>query len=354
MDKGSVSFAYGNCADLIKANAGDVGYYRTEYAPALLAQLRENVSSLHPADQLNLLNDTWALVTAGRTTTADYLSLAQLLAGSQKRTIVAQVCGVIGFIDGLEEGRPGRAPFRGLARQWLAPQMERLGWKPRPGESTDDALLRVQIITTLGDIGDDAVIAQARALYAKYLEKPRSLAVDLRAPVLTLVGRYADRTTYDRLHQLALKAPGTEERQLYYRSMAGALDPELATLTLAISLTDETVPQETVNLVPQVAQSAEQQELAWAFAKRHIKELLAELESFRVNGYVPGIMSAFTDNAHADELESFVKDNVGEGGLAKARETAEGIRFNAEFKERELPGIDEWVLAHGGGVRTAK
>jgi aminopeptidase N len=232
--------------------------------------------------------------------------------------------------------------------------LQRLGWTPKPNEAPTDAVLRGCVIVSLGNLGDPAVIAEARARYAKFLAKPRSLPADLRLPVLTLVGRYSDRPTYVELHQLARSATGTEERQLYYRAMAGALDPELAMLTLSIALTDETVPQETTSLVPQVAQSGEQPELAWEFARRHLKELLGELESFRRNTYLPAIMGPFSDAARADELETYVKENLGEDALAKAREAAEGIRFKAGWKERELPGIDRWIATQTAAASKSK
>jgi hypothetical protein len=129
--------------------------------------------------------------------------------------------------------------------------------------------------------------------------------------------------------------------------MAGAQDPDLAMLTLSISLTDETVPQETAYFVAQVA-AAEHQDLAWDFAKRHMPELLAQVENFRRDNYVPGIMGSFSDAARADELEAYVKENVGEGAVTKARETAEAIRLRAALKERELPVIDQWIAAQEG------
>jgi aminopeptidase N len=127
--------------------------------------------------------------------------------------------------------------------------------------------------------------------------------------------------------------------------MAGALDPELARATLAISLTDETLPQEATRLVSEVAQTGEQPELAWEFAKQHMKELLDKLETFRRNGYVPSIMGAFSDGDRADELETYVKANVSENALTKAKEAAEAIRLKAALKKHELPGINAWVAA---------
>ncbi len=59
-DKTSVPF--GDCNTVIKANAGDAGYYVTLYEPELFAKLRRGITNLPAADRLNLLDDTWLMV----------------------------------------------------------------------------------------------------------------------------------------------------------------------------------------------------------------------------------------------------------------------------------------------------
>lgn len=345
LDGRTVSVPFRGCNDIIKANAGDAGYYRVAYEPELFEKLRQRLNELPPADRLNLLNDSWAMVVANRGPISGYLDLAKSLKGEKTFAIWSQVISVLGFIDSMEKDQAGRAAFRDFACRLLQPELKRLTWKAKSGESNADTLLRSQVISTLGAFGDKAVIAEAQARYAKFIAKPSSLPADLRAPVLIITGRYADRATYDQLHELARKAKGTEERQLYYRAMAGALDPELAASTLSLSLSGETIPQETANFPAQVAGLGGHTDLAWDFAKQHMKELLNQVEAFRRNGYVPGIMSGYCDAARADELEAYVKKNVSEEALPKARETAASIRLKADIKKRELANVDKWVSA---------
>jgi aminopeptidase N len=346
LENKSVSVPFRNRGDTVKANAGDAGYFRVIYEPEMLEKLRLRLNDLPPADRLNLLNDAWAMVVAGRAPATSYLELAQGLKGERTFAIWSQVISTLGFIDALEQDQPGRAAFRDFACHLLQPELKRLTWKARSGEPGTDALLRSQVISALGLFGDMAVITEAQSRYAKFIAKPSSLAADLRSPVLLIAGRYADRATYDQLHELALKAKGTEERQLYYRAMSSAQDPELATLTLSISLGNETIPQETAYFPSQVATLGGHSDLAWDFAKHHMKELLSQVEFFRRNSYVPGIMGAYCDAARADELERYVTENVSEDALPKAKETAAGIRLKASVKQRELPGIDKWIASY--------
>ena len=52
------------CGPLI-VNYGQAGYYRTLYAPALIADITRNYARLRPLDQIGLLADNWALGLAG-------------------------------------------------------------------------------------------------------------------------------------------------------------------------------------------------------------------------------------------------------------------------------------------------
>ena len=292
------ALALPNCSDPVKLNAGDFGYYRVAYEPAWYKKVK--IIGLPPADQLNLLSDTWAMVEAGRASSTNYLALAEALQSAKTYTVWRHIISVLETIDGMEQNQPGRAKFQQYARLLLQPQWRRLGWSPRPGEPVGDALLRSQILATLGHFGDPTIIAEARVRFDQFLAHPDTLPADLRPSVLNIVGRYSDRKTYGELHELALTAKGTEERQMDYQALAGVLDPALAQTTLDLSLTDETVPQEASDLVAQVAGIGEQTELAWKFTQQHIKELLAKVDSFNRNDYVPSILGSCSYAALAD------------------------------------------------------
>jgi aminopeptidase N len=342
LDEESMTINLGDCADVIKANAGDYGYYRVFYPPPLARKLEHEMHRLPAVDRLNLLNDAWAMAEAGRTSSADYLALAAHLREETAYAVADQMIAKLLWIDDLEQNQPGQRAFRERARMWLQPQLKRLGWEARPGEPPNDALFRNRVIVALGRFEDAAVIAEARSRFQKFAGDAASLPPDLRPAVLQLAGRFADKTIYTQLRELARKAAGVEERQLYVGAMIEVLDPELAKEALAVSLTDELVPQEASGLVARAAGSGKV-ELVWEFVRTNAQKLLAKVDSFERNNFLPSIASGFSDAPRADELLAFVKQTISEEAAVKAGEAAEGIRFKAAFKKRELPVIDKWV-----------
>lgn len=302
----------GGCNSPVKLNAGNVGYYRVKYDPAMFDQLVKAMMKLSDADRLNLLSDTWAMAEAGHGSATDYLELAEGLDDEANLAIWEEIIRRLRFIDDLQIGRPGRERFQAYARSLLGPVFRRIGWEAKPGEAKSVSQLRSRLIFALGRFKDEAVIAEARGRFQAFLRNPQSLPADLREPVFYVVGRYSDRETFEQLHRLARQSQSTEEKQQFYWAMEGALDPKLAEENLKIALSDELPPEEAAFSLFSVAGSGEHADLVWKFAQQHMKELTWKLSSFARVAYVPGLLGMFSEAARADELEAYSKGNLPE------------------------------------------
>jgi aminopeptidase N len=333
----------GSCAAPVLLNAHNTGYYRVQYAPADRETLLRQFPQL-PADaRLSLLDDTWALVYADRTHAGDYLGLLDLSKNETDLSVWEQVTGTLAEIDRLQRGLPGRERYRDFARTLLRPAHERLGWDAKPGEAETEALLRVSLLSALGHLGDEAVVAEARRRFAAFLSAETSLAPNLRATVFGIVGRYADPNVYRQLHELARKTDSIEQKQLLYGAMAAAQDANLARETLDLALTDELEPNLAASLVPKVANDGEQPELAWDFLKAHPQAVLGKVSLFGRFRYMASMASAFNDRAQAGELIRFSTENLPPEVMPEIRKAAERIEFRDRLRQREVLNIDRWI-----------
>jgi aminopeptidase N len=75
-------------------------------------------------------------------------------------------------------------------------------------------LLRARLIRTLGELGDEAVLAEARRRFDAFLQDAASLPPNLRDAVAHLVGRNADRATYQTLLELGRKSRRSPPRSI--------------------------------------------------------------------------------------------------------------------------------------------
>jgi len=228
----------------------------------------------------------------------------------------------------------------------LRSTFETLGWQPKPGEAPIAGNLRASLIKALGDFDDSDVIADCRKRFEKYVADPASLSPDLRAPVLAVVGRYADEKTWNKLHELGLKTTSSEEKQNYYNALASAIDPELVKKTLAIALTDELPTSRAVFLVSRVARESGHPEIAWQFAKANMKALLAKVDAAGANRYAPSLFTFFSDDSRADELRNYAKKNLPQSTAPEVAKVLDEIQFRAEFRDRFVSQLP--ALIHSG------
>lgn len=331
------------CDQPVKANIGDVGYYRVQYDDADLKRLTAGFPALAPADRVNLLGDVWAMVQAGRVPVERYLDLTRQLRGETELAVWTQALGNLSEIDAAERGSPDRQAFRAYAIGLLRPVLARLGWNPAQTDTPDVLLLRSSLIRTLGRFGDADVQAEARKRFDAFLTAPGSLPPTLQDAVLRVVGYTADQKTWDQLRKLGKAADSTELRLRYYGALAGAGDPALIAQTVAITETDEISPGRMNRFIIGAAAASDNPDLVWKLFVPKRKKLYDTLPPQKATQLLPDMASASSDPAVADALLALPESQVSRGAKSDAARGAEEVRFNAEFRARLLPEVAKWL-----------
>jgi hypothetical protein len=94
-----------------------------------------------------------------------------------------------------------------------------------------------------------------------------------------------------------------------------------------------------------VARQSEHPEIAWQFAKVHMKQLLAKTDALAANSYAPSLFTFFSDAARIAELEAYAKSNLPPAAAKDVAKAIDEIGFRAEFKPRLLTQIASWISA---------
>jgi len=327
----------------LKLNVNSAGNYRAEYDEPSWNLLLAALPKLDVEDRVDLLSDAWALVQAKRAPVSLYFGLVEKLPFSSELAEREQIMNAVDFINRLLSNSPEREAFQRYARSLLRPIFEALGWEPKGGEPATAGYLRASLISALGDLNDQEIIAGSRERFEKYLTDPASLAPDLRPSVLAVVGRYADQKTWTKLHELGLKTTSIEEKQNYYDALADAIDLGLAKKTLPIALTDELPTSRAIFLVAAVARDSGHADIAWDFAKANMKALLAKTDALGANRYVPSLFTFFSEDTRADELKAYAKSNLPPASAPEVAKSVDEIHFRSELKKRLLPQLNGWL-----------
>jgi aminopeptidase N len=347
LSKSSNDFDFWRCGEPVKVNAGDVGFFRVSYEPALFSELERNALDLPESDRVNLVTDTWATVESGDTPAFTYFELLEGLSRDDSYAVWQSIIGferTIGplkLVNRLEQDQPGRAKYENYVCTLLGQKLAQLTWDEQAGEPIEKRLLRALLIESLGMFGDQSVIDEAFRRFARFRENPTSLNPNLRPAIVRIVGRCSSPTDYETLIKLAEESPTSEERRMYLRALSAVRDPELAQRSVEFFVSKHVAPGDAGRALEEAAW--EHPEIVWAFATTHIKQFQQRFGFFRWNRLLPSLAAGFTDSERADDLIQFAKQNLAAQGQREADNAANLIRFRAELKKRELPKIDRWV-----------
>ena len=333
----------------LKLNVEGAGNYRVQYDDASWQLVLRELPNYSSPDRVNLLGDAWALVQAKRAPLSHYLALVEKLPARTELAEVEQMITAFGAINSLLADQPQRQQFQQYARSILRPSFDQLGWEPKPNEKPRQSSLRASLIPALAGFGDQEIAAGCRERFQRSLDDPKALAPDLRGPVLTVIGRYADEATWDKLHEAGLKTTSIEEKQNYYDALAFAADPKLAERTLKIALTDELPSSRASMLVPKVARDSGHADLAWKFAKTNMKQLLAKTDALGTLSYAPSLFVFFSDPAKLDELKAYAKESLGPESKKEIEKAVDEVTFRADFKQRLSGDVANWMRTQPRG-----
>jgi aminopeptidase N len=326
-------------------NAGQTGYFRTAYAPELWAKLAPQFASLAAADQLGLLYDSRALGEAGYVPMSDFLALTRYADPKADPVVLKTLAEQLDALDGYYDGRPGQADYRAFARARLTPVLARLTWAAKPGEADNDAVLRKTLITVLGDLGDPAVIAEARRRFVAYLADPASLTGATRQTVLAIVAANADATTWDQIHRLAQASKDVTDKTRLYGYLGASHNPALADKALALALSGEPSATDAPELLGAVA--AVYPDKAYDFALAHRAQVETLLEPTSRSQYFTRLATGSHEPAMVGKLEAFAK-TIPASSRGEVDKALAAIRFRLAVIGQRLPDVDRWLAANPG------
>jgi aminopeptidase N len=322
-------------------NAGQVGYYRTLYAPELIASLAARFRSLQPVDQLGELMDAEALGKARYEPLPDVLELARQVDSGMKAPVQSTVAQILTDIAAFYRDRNGEAAYQIYARKIIGKLLAALGWNATSAENPDAGALRAALIAALGDLDDEQTLSWARGRFDEYVRNPASISRELRAVVLKIVATHADAAQWAQLHALAMSAHGDVDRDKLYQNLGLARDPGLAVQALSLTLGDELEPTSKPNLLRSIAVS--HPDLTFAFALEHRDQVASWVEPDVRDLFPAYLLGSSVDPAAIERLKSYIDAHVAPAARGPALAIQSRIAASVKIRTQRLPQIDAWL-----------
>lgn len=331
----------------IKINPGTVGYYRTQYPPELLKRFLPAIKdkTLPPLDRLGLLDDLFALVEAGETSTVEVLRMMEPFTGEDNYTVWSSINNCLLKLSLLLSHTDLESDLKRYTRKLMTPIYQRLGWESKNNESHLDTLLRSLIIGSLASCADESVVTESKKRFDNHYQGKSLIPADLRGAVYRAVMTNGDEKTYDAFLKLYREADLHEEKDRICRNLGAIKDEKILRKVLDFAVSEEVRSQDSVFVIISVAAlSSIGRNLAWEFFKENWESLLKRYEGgFLLARLVKFTTENFASEEKAQEVDEFFKNHKFPGTERTVQQSLETIRLNEAWLKRDEASIRQFL-----------
>ncbi len=317
----------------VVVNQGGYGFYRVRYSSELLAGVTGSLDQLSAIERFCLVSDTWAAVVAGLAPLRDFFKMAAMFRNENDLNVWRAILNGFGYLDNVVD-EAHRPALRAEVRRLVTPEVERLGWEPKSGESELQSQLRGSLIGALGVQGDDQQVQKrARELYARYKHEPGSVDNNLVPALIGIVAYTGSEADYREFKERFKSAKTPQEEQRYLYALADFQRPELLRDTMQMTLNGEVRTQNAPYLMMELLMNTECRYEAWAFLKQNWEKMAAQYPENALPRMCGGITSLVDQESDVDEF--FKTHKVKQGGKT-IDQHLERLHVAVAFKKREI------------------
>jgi puromycin-sensitive aminopeptidase len=327
-------------AEWIYPNGDGSGFYRFALDDSALHALVAAIGSLSPQERLALVGNQWALVKAGAVSIAQFFALLDGMRGENDRAVLGAVTERLGWIRTHLLTDETQGDFERIVMAFYQPQLQELGWDPRPNESTDDRQRRAIVIGALGDIArSSAVLREAHARLERYWREPASLDPNLVSVVVGLSALSGNAKLYDQyLASKRAAVADPEEEQRFLFGLTAFEDGALAQRTLGLSMTDEVRAQDRAHLFARMLGNRATRNATWNFVRDRWNDLISEMDPMLQQNLVRGL-AQLTAADLAQHVHAFLRPRATDETRETVEQALEQLTIDAAACVRLMPEL---------------
>ena len=318
-------------------NAGQTGYYRSLYPEANVRALVKGFTRLSSMDQIGLMADNFQLGLGGYQPIGLALDMVDAVPASASPAVLAEVPD---YLDSaylmLESDKAAQAKVAAYASKKLGPVLAGVGFDAKAGEGSQVPVLRSALVSTLGGMGDKAVVAEANRRFAE----PALLDGPLRNVWLRIIAQNADAVTWEKLRAMANGAKSDLEKSTLFALLGAAKDEALAGKALDLAMTDE--PGKTTSAAIISAVGAEHPMLAVDYVLAHRQRYEAMIDVSARSQAIARLGGGSADPAMAAKLDAYASQYLTPESRKVVDRSIAAIKTRIETRGRLKPALVSW------------
>jgi aminopeptidase N len=331
-------------------NQGRTGYYltmySTEHVEKLAAAVRDGKLSI--VDRLGLLTDSLSLSEAALQPYLASLKLLDSYRHEDSYPVWGAITSHLGtlkmFADDDEELL---AKLRGLIRDLVIDQHNRLGWDPINGESYFDGLLRPLLIAHMAYSEDEPTITKLRDMFDK-AEKPSDVWGDIRATVFSVAAKFGDEPAFEKLLSWHNATTSAEQRTQLIAGMCAARNPKLIQRSLDMLTTDAVKLQDLFYWIVYLTRNRYAKDMTWQWIQDNWKWIVDHFgNDMHYTDFPKYAAGAFSKPEQLESYRKFFEPMLKDVGIERTiRQGLEDIEGRILWRERDGEAVAEHLRSY--------
>ncbi|MGC1618377.1 MAG: M1 family metallopeptidase [Candidatus Acidiferrum sp.] len=337
------TFELPGCSPWVYANAGALGYYLSNYDPAVFTKISDELEmNFSPEERIQFLGDEWAMVRIGRLNIADYLGTLEKMKGERTRATVDAMTEHFAGIHDYIVSDSDRLAFEKWIRSLLEPIADDLGETAAPGESDDKRSLRSDIFAALATYGrDPRLIEKSRAFVEQYMKDSNSVDAAIAGNSLSIAALVGNANLYDRYLARMKSAKTPEEYYNYFNALGEFPSAELAERTIEFALGPD-VKNQDLYLTFAPLQNVTTQAAAWELFKSNFKAIQAKADASLGEGMAE-VAGVFCDGKLRDDAQDFFANQNIPGSERILQNAKDRVNACIEFRSLQQSNLSEYL-----------
>ncbi len=291
------------------ANAEGASFIRTAYPEEMLDELAAvGNEELSAVERYGLIDDAWASVLAGTTSTGSFLNLLEAMTAESNRSVWQRIISGFGQLKRLLDG-DAEERLEEIAHDAMAPALAHLGLTPLPEDDDQTRQLRGDLVRALGTVANDPeILEESKRGLAVGRREPELIDASLLAASVDVVAANGDETDFEDFLSAWKAADTPQEEVRYLNALVAFPEPELVARVYQLILDGEVRSQNAPFLLARALMNRHCGRQTWAFITENWDRLNELFAAGLIVRMLEGIVSLNTP-ADQEAVAAFFADH---------------------------------------------
>jgi len=335
-----------NDAWWIKFNKDSSSFLRVMYDKSLSERLSRNViTMLNPIDRLSIQTDVFALAQAGYTETSNAIKLAASYRDEKNYSVWSDLNsslkGLLALYSLEEE------PYAPLLKEfihWLyQPIVDDLSWEAKEGEEQGRTLLRPLVIKTIGSVGSQTIIEEARRRFNLHIQGKELIPSDMRPTVFSLVLSNEQSDEYDEMIKLYHGSKMQADKVAILRLLGSSKNPGKIRRTIDFTFSENVRSQDAIYGFLGVTANPKGKAIAWEWMKENWQMIEEKFGGgqFMLPNFIKVTCQGFASFERLEDIKDFFEGKNPAGAARTIKQVCEKVELNAKRLVRDREDVKE-------------